>query len=581
MHTNKKRKCARGWVALLCGLAASAALAASGTVFVAPGTNTTAAIKGALEQLRAAGGGTLKLAPGDYHLFAAEAERVVLRVSNHDQPADHPVALPLMGISNLTLEGNGARLLLHGEAMVGLIKDATNVFIRNLSVDWARPPFTELVYQGPTPDGKGGVFSCDRALYPFTVENGMFHARGDGLDIPQRIGMAFRADTHEIVPGSADIWCNRATLREDGTIVYDSNFGAIGAGMRPGDVLVLRSFARPHPGFCLHRAKDVVFEDVVVHAAFGMAFLAQVSENVSIVGSQTAADKTCGVFPSAGRVGAHTVDATHFSNVKGQVCVKNAWFEGMMDDAINVHSTCLVIQGISADRRRIRCRYMHEGAYGFGVFQPGDDMRLIRAKTLENGTVLRIEAVDTPNEREVELALAGPLPDAFGTGDAVENATWQCAVEFRGNVVTHNRARGALFTTPKPVRVEDNRFLNISGSAILFAGDAMNWYESGGCEDVVIRGNYFRDCVTSYFQYCEGVVSIFPEIKDVAHQKKRYHRNILIEDNVFDTFDTTLLFASSAENVTWRDNTVRKNTHYPPSGRASFRVENSEKVDVK
>ncbi len=224
---------------------------------------------------------------------------------------------------------------------------------------------------------------------------------------------------------------------------------------------------------------------------------------------------------------------------------------------------------------------MHEGAYGFGVFQPGDDMRLIRAKTLENGPVLRIEAVDTPNEREVELALAAPLPDAFGTGDAVENATWQCAVEFRGNVVTHNRARGALFTTPKPVRVEDNRFLNISGSAILFAGDAMNWYESGGCEDVVIRGNYFRDCVTSYFQYCEGVVSIFPEIKDVAHQKKRYHRNILIEDNVFDTFDTTLLFASSAENVTWRDNTVRKNTHYPPSGRASFRVENSEKVDVK
>lgn len=549
------------------------------TEHVQPGTNVTESIRRALHRLSGKGGGTLALEPGDYHLYASEADRIPLAVSNHDQPADHPVPLPLIGVTNLTVEGNGARLLLHGEAMACLIMNATNVVIRNLSVDWVRPPFSELVFQGLR-NGQS-VFSCDRKRYPFTIRDGVFVACGDGLDIPQNGGMAFRADTGEIVPGSADIWYKTATkLPEGDLLALDRDFTAVGDGLRPGDIFVVRSFYRPHPAFCLHRSKDVAFEDVVVHAAFGMAFLAQMSENVSLIGSKTAADKTCGVFPASGRIAAHTVDATHFSNVKGRVRVKNSWFEGMMDDAINVHSTCLAVHPTS-DRKRIRCRYMHDQAFGFGVFAAGDKVRFIRGKTLENGPVVGIVSVRTIDSRELELTLAEPLPDGYGDGDAVENATYQCSVEFKGNVVTHNRARGALFTTPLPVRIEDNQFLNVSGSAILFAGDAMNWYESGACEDVIIRHNLFRNCMTSHFQYCEGVISIFPEIREVAGQTKRYHRNILIEKNTFDTFATTLLFAISADNLRWRKNTIRKNTRYPDREVAAFRISNSERVDIR
>ena len=179
----------------------------------------------------------------------------------------------------------------------------------------------------------------------------------------------------------------------------------------------------------------------------------------------------------------------------------------------------------------------------------------------------RVKSVETHDEREITLALEEPIPSAYGVGDAVENADWQCAVVFRNNTVANNRARGVLFTTPHRIVCEGNFFDHVSGSAILFAGDAQGWYESGACADVVIRKNRFRDCLTSVFQYCNGVISIFPEVRDLKSQKRRYHRNIRIEDNDIETFDVPLLYALSAEDVVWRNNRVTKHDHYRSWGK--------------
>lgn len=169
----------------------------------------------------------------------------------------------------------------------------------------------------------------------------------------------------------------------------------------------------------------------------------------------------------------------------------------------------------------------------------------------------------------------------YVVGDAVENADWQCAVVFRNNTVANNRARGVLFTTPKRIVCEGNFFDHVSGSAILLAGDAQGWYESGACEDLVIRKNRFRDCLTSVFQYCDALVSIHPEVKDLASQRRRYHRNILIEDNDIETFDVPLLFALSAENVTWRNNRVKRHDRYRGWGRKPFETKGCENVKVE
>lgn len=91
------------------------------------------------------------------------------------------------------------------------------------------------------------------------------------------------------------------------------------------------------------------------------------------------------------------------------------------------------------------------------------------------------------NSAEMVITVEEPLPSSVRAGDAVENADFYPSVVFRNNIVRNNRARGSLFTTPERVLVEGNLFDHSSGSAILLAGDAQGWYESGACHEVVIR----------------------------------------------------------------------------------------------
>ena len=532
------------------------------------GKDAVAAVMRAVREAHAKGGGTVRLADGTYHFHAASATKMSYHVSNHDQPAAHPVFLPFVGVTNVALVARNARFVMHGKGTAILLNRTEGVTFRGITVEWEKPYFARAEIVG-FEEGRTRVRFPERDRV--SVRNGRLVLSGEDWENALRIGTVFDRKTHEIVERSKDVYFS-GKGREVGNreFLIDVDLSRAGAGAKVGDVYVIRSFSRPHPAICLDRAKDTRFENFVFRDGFGMGILAQLSENVTLRGG--------GCYPrDRSEYCVNTVDATHFSNCRGTVTVEGCRFEGMMDDALNVHSTSLAIVGKpSADS--IRCRYMHEMSVGLGVFAPGDAVRFIAGKTLENGAVGRVKAVETHDAREITLVLEQPIPAGYGVGDAVENADWQCAVTFRDNVVANNRARGVLFTTPRRIVCEGNFFDRVSGSAILLAGDAQGWYESGACEDVVIRRNRFRDCLTSSFQYCDGLVSIHPEVKDLAGQKRRYHRNILIEDNDIETFDVPLLFALSAEDVTWRNNRVKRHSRYQAWNKPPFVLQGCERV---
>ena len=99
---------------------------------------------------------------------------------------------------------------------------------------------------------------------------------------------------------------------------------------------MLRIWNRPFPAMVLHQAENTTLENVQFHSSQGMALLAQMSRGVTIRGG--------GCVRGDARVHTAGADATHFSNCAGHISVRNALYEGMMDDAINVHSTCLRIE---------------------------------------------------------------------------------------------------------------------------------------------------------------------------------------------------------------------------------------------
>lgn len=456
-------------------------------------------------------GGEVELNEGTYHFYEESAKAMEFYISNHDQPMPRKVQLPLCGTKKLTMrgKGKGAKFIFHGVTTGILLMDAEGTRLENIDIDWVVPPIGEARIAGQREDGQVEM--------NWIVE---------GMDGTKGAWMLWDADTRAIKPGTGD--------------VFEFAQACI------GDVVSFRTWERPAPAICLYRAKDTQFKDVRVRAAHGMGLLAQRSENVSWQGG--------GTFPREGCYCSTKADATHFSNCKGKISVCGARFEGMMDDAINVHSTCLKIEETQEDGR-IKCRYMHEQAIGFEVFAPGERLRFIRSRTLENGPETKVKAVERLDERTVVLTVEG-TPEGYGAGDAVENADWQPEVEFCGNTVKNNRARAALFTTPGRVIVKDNLFDHVSGSAILFAGDASNWFESGACRDVEISGNTFRACLTSKYQFCNAVITVAPSVPDPAAQTTPYHRNIRVTDNRFEDTDEKLWDGVSVAEVEWRGNTL-------------------------
>lgn len=540
-----------------------------------PGTSdATPALRKLLNALREHGrGGRIELEKGDYHFYAPSALEMSFHVSNHDQPSIHPVQVPLVDLENVELDGNGSTFIFHGKSLALLIMDAKNVSLKNLRLDYARPPYSEARVLGF--DGGKTLVEIDKKAFPYTVENGHLKFFGEGWTCGVHSAIAFRKGTKEIVEGSADIgYRGAAELREDGSLVLLSDFSKIGSGVAVGDTLTLRTWERPHPACVIYRADQTQFENVSIHSGWGMALLAQRSRDISISGG--------GVFPrpETGRVYSASADAFHFSNVGGHVSVKDAFFETMMDDAINVHSTCLSIEAIPAPNQ-IRCRYKHHQAVGFEVFLPGETLRFIHGPTLEAGKEVKVASVQKLNTQEVLITLAAPIPSSVKPGDAVENADFQPSVDFCGNTVQNNRARGALFTTPRRVNVRGNTFKNVAGAAILLAGDAQGWYESGACHDVEISGNRFINNLTSRFQFTEAIISIYPEVKNLNGQKQAYHRNVRIFNNRFESFDVPLLFAISTDGLEFSRNQIRYNRAYKGWGAPAFTFRKCRNIAVK
>jgi len=495
----------------------------------------------------------IDIPPGVYHFYPEGAVPVSLYTSNHDQQDIHPVGIPLVNLNGVHLEGNGARFVFHGRMMPFLIMDSADVTCSRLAIAYSTPFYSE----GRIIDISGGRTTLQfDPNFSWKVKEKKFFNTGEGWEDEAKCALAFQQDGAMVPTGKqGDIpWTAPAEQLPDRKVRFNVD-AAQKYGLSEGQILVLRSYARPHPAMMLYRALRTHLEDVVFHDSQGMGLLAQRSEDISISGGGCIRDK--------GRVHTTAADATHFSNCRGKIRVEGTLYEGMMDDAINVHATCLAIREVLSPTE-IVAEYRHPQAVGLEVLLPGEHLQFIHSGTLENTDVsIRALRVRQLNERRLAIRLERPLPEGIGAGDAFENADWYPSVLFRGNTVRHNRARCALFTTPLSVRVEDNRFLRCSGSAILLAGDAGGWYESGRCRDVVIRNNVFDHNLTCRYQFTEGIISICPEVESPDRQKTRYHENIRIEDNIFLTHRVPLLFARSARNIIFRNNTVFYDNKYP------------------
>ena len=198
--------------------------------------------------------------------------------------------------------------------------------------------------------------------------------------------------------------------------------------------------------------------------------------------------------------------------------------------------------------------------------------------TIGFGKVLSFKKLSPP---EFELLFEENIPDQIKGGNALENLTWTPDVTIRNSYFGSNRARGILVSTPGQVLIENNVFES-SGSAILIPGDANGWYESGAVKNVTIRKNIFKEaCLSSIYQFCEGIISIDPEIPK-PQLNQLFHRNIRIEQNTFHPFDYPVLYAKSTNGLIFNNNKIERSKKYTPFHPRKYMIslENCKNIEV-
>lgn len=511
----------------------------------------------------------LRFAPGRYEFHEKGASQREYYISNHDQVNPKKVGLALEGFHHLTLDGQGAELVFHGRMLPLALVNSAHCTLQNFRIDFAHPHIAQIkVVENSPVDGL--TFEVAPWVNYRITKDSVFETYGEGWTARQGVGIAFEEKTKHLVYQTSDLYYSTKGVKEVSPRVLNAPAWK-NERLVPGTVIAMRTWERPAPGIFFSHNVNTTVRNVKVHYAEGMGLLAQLCENITLDGFSV-----CLKGEQDPRYFTTQADATHFSGCKGLILSKNGLYEGMMDDAINVHGTYLKVVKRMDDHTLVG-RYMHDQSWGFDWGNPGDRVQFIRSATMDLiGEENRITAIRPYDKEEVkgarEFVITFEKPVAVEinehAGFGIENLTWTPQVVFSDNVVRNNRARGALFSTPQDVLVENNLFDHTSGTAILLCGDCNGWYETGACRKVVIRHNRFVNALTNLFQFTNAVISIYPEIPNLAEQEKFFHGGkdggILIEDNVFETFDAPILYAKSVDGLIYRRNTVKVNSDYSP-----------------
>lgn len=497
-------------------------------------------------------GEILCLTGGELHFYPENGYQKEYWISNNDGGIKS-IAFPLIGKKNITIDGQGAKLIFHGKVLPFVIDQCENITIKNLSVDYAEPAYfaAKIIDSGEDfveMEYDSAVYHCDvqdKALrfYGENWENitdvVLVNEFDDAYKGPvpetptyfacfsERKSGDFHQDIYRYV---TPIKVSENRLRLNGRIGYCHQIGKYWLCTHSG---------RECPGILCNDSRNVQIIDVKLVHTLSMGVICQLCENVILDGVMA--------VPGEGRMLSTNADATHFVNCSGLVHLKNCRFESMMDDAGNFHGMYMPIVERCSDHC-LRLRFGHSQQRGVNIFKTGDRIRIVDHETLESLCDLTVKKSTLLSIENVLLETDEILPVQIPEGYVVENHSRMPNVHIENCCTGYNRPRGFLLSTNRDALVENCTFYNLNW-AIALPGDALDWFESGAGGKVVLCNNRFDNA--SYAG--DPVIRTQNRIHKAVGQI--YHGSLIVENNYFRTNGRRFLDASYVGNIVFRGNT--------------------------
>ena len=182
-------------------------------------------------------------------------------------------------------------------------------------------------------------------------------------------------------------------------------------------------------------------------------------------------------------------DGIHILGLEGYLRMKNCHFNGLGDDALNIHSKAGDIAAIDGDTFRIVCRNrkMEETPLGNDWARPGDTICIYDRETFLRVGTMEILSWDG------SFAKVKLTDGTASVGNILANDAYFASVHLDSCSVQNTRARGFLLQS-RNMLVENCLIRGMSLPGIIISPDVRVWYEVGPSDHVEIRNCTFEKC---------------------------------------------------------------------------------------
>ena len=447
-------------------------------------------------------------------------------------------AIYLNGKSNITIDGGGATVMIHGKMTPFIFCQCHNIVMKNICFDHYRPTMSEFTVTDSAP-GYAEIHINDEFTY--RTDGNMLYWLGDNnknnepyWEIPYKgqgvLTNAFDPSTQVI----DDMICGEgdsrggvpdiAELTEIGKGVLQLHFRDRNRHIPVGTVAQTRSIRRVQTGGAIDRCSDVTLENLRIMSMNGFGILAQNSRDMLYDGLDCT--------PKDGRTIVSDADFFHFSGCSGEVKVINCKAKGAHDDIINIHGTHLKIINVDRQNNSVLVRYSHTESWGFEAYAAGDRIEYVCGNTLlpyGEAEVLSAEKI-SPTDVLINVDI---LPDREpAANDVIENVTRTASLTVENNVFECIPSRAILCTTRKDVVIRNNMFRNMGASALCVADDANFWFESGRGGKIIFENNTVINCAARYAAFGDDVIRYEPVVMDKSSVTP-VHGKLILRNNRF------------------------------------------------
>ena len=446
---------------------------------------------------------------------------------------------------NITIDFRGAKLVMHGKIQPFLVDSSENIKIMNCRVVYDRPPYTEALITDATADYVKLRLSehcpCrieDGMLIPYSDswENRRLNYRGCFYQVFDRetrkgcgIGLGVMGNNIELDPTWPYVPA-KYTVESDGEDIIMR--GEIPPYFQPDRSLIIAHEHRSLSSTFFIDSKNVELHNYRILCGWGMGVYSYRTENITLDGVRLTYDEDS---PS---IIANAADAVHTFGTSGNFVIRNCIFEGMVDDALNIHSNFRTFA--SAEDNVIFTDLASCEQQASDLYRAGDEIAVYRGKTMEEAARYTIKSIEHISETLSKFTVDRRCAEHI-EGDLIESLTANCDVLVEncvfGKANSHLRFQSRGKFTIRNCETE---------LPILLSGDASYWFESGPITDLTVENCSFSGD--------RAMIIINSQVLP-TDSEPYYHRNLKIINNFFST--ETPLSGNNADGIVFKGN---KNT---------------------